>query len=535
MAVDPAKQKPQLVKDFWPRFKRGAVLLIILLQLLILLILALALGYLGYFKDHLILAVSILVGQAVLSTAAALVIYRFVSTPLRHLLTALVRIAGEPTVLPPPNPNTASFQKNGFKPVLQTLYQLAADAPDTSQTPVAPSVEPLAHDTSATSALTPTPAAAARTSLENALDTTICGFVTMDQNRTITYANKATPIRVSTDGVQSLDLIFNENNTIERWWDECDASAVHAEKTWSRVPNKLPNEEGRRFFDIIASYNKGAEAEMVITLIDRTLLYEVGEEELDFIAFAAHELRGPITVIRGYIDVLQGELDQALQDDQKELFRRIEVSATRLSGYINNILNTSRYDRRHLRMHLAETTMKAVYDTIADDMQLRATSQNRLLTVAIPDGLPTVAADTASLGEVFSNIIDNAIKYSNEGGTVTVSAASKGDTVEFIVEDRGIGMPGNVVNNLFQKFYRSHRSRETVAGTGIGLYISKAIVESHGGTIAVRSEDGRGSVFIVALPTYKMVADKLQAGNNGNEAVINREGSWIKNHTMYRG
>ena len=274
---------------------------------------------------------------------------------------------------------------------------------------------------------------------------------------------------------------------------------------------------------------------MVVTLVDRTHLYQVGEEELDFIAFAAHELRGPITVIRGYIDVLSDELSTTLQEDQKELFRRLAVSANRLSGYVNNILNTSRYDRRHLRMHLNETTVSDVYDTIRDDMALRASSQGRLLNVTIPEGLPTIAADTASLGEVFGNLIDNAIKYSNEGGSINVSASSKGDTIEWTVEDHGIGMPSSVVSNLFQKFYRSHRSRETVAGTGIGLYISKAIVESHGGTISVRSEDGHGSTFIVTLPTYKMVADKIKQDNNGNEALISSNGSWIKNHNMYRG
>jgi signal transduction histidine kinase len=97
-------------------------------------------------------------------------------------------------------------------------------------------------------------------------------------------------------------------------------------------------------------------------------------------------------------------------------------------------------------------------------------------------------------------------------------------------------MPGNVVSNLFHKFYRSHRSRETVSGTGIGLYISKAIVESHGGKISVRSVEGEGSTFTFSLPIYSTVADKLQAGNNSNESLIDRnDGSWIKNHAMFRG
>jgi len=528
--MKPIKPTNQLVKDFWPRFKRGAVVLIMTLQLLILVALAALLNSTGFFADSPLAFTATLVAQAILGVVASLIIYRFIARPIKHLLAALVHVAGEPTTSAPPNPNEKTFEKTGLKPVLQTIYQLASDVKDP--------LEDTTHTSTpvvATPSTTTTTKAPETSIVTTALDQAICGFVVMSPERAIIYASKATPIRVDTNGVQSLDLLFNSGDTLEKWWDECEQSAVHAEKTWPRVPNKLPNEENRRFFDVVASYNKGTASEMVITLIDRTHLYEIGEQELDFIAFAAHELRGPITVIRGYIDVLFDELGDTIQEDQKELFRRLNVSATRLSGYINNILNTSRFDRRHLKMHLSETNLKDVYSLIQDDMSLRASAQNRVLSVAIPDGLPTIAADSASLGEVFSNLIDNAIKYSNEGGVINVTAASKGDMVELSVEDHGIGMPSSVVSNLFQKFYRSHRSRETVAGTGIGLYISKAIVESHGGTISVRSEDGHGSIFTVSLPTYKMVADKLKAGDNGNEAVMGSTKSWIKNHNMYRG
>lgn len=533
MAVEPHKLRPQLVKDFWPRFKRGAVGLIILLQLLILVALAALLNSAGFFKDNPLGFVATLIAQSILGVVASLIIYRFVAKPIKYLLAALVHVAGEPTNVTPPNPNEEHFERSGLKPVLQTVYQLASDIKDP--------IDEAANERAALRAGTPNGLAPSATvsqsaaAVQQALDQALCGFVVFNKDRIITYANKATPIKVATDGTQSLSLLFNEKDSLSDWWDHCTETAVHAEKTWPRIPNKLPNEEDRRFFDIIATYDKGAENEMVLTLIDRTHLYQVGEEELDFIAFAAHELRGPITVIRGYIDVLQDELSDVLADDQKELFRRLAVSANRLSGYINNILNTSRYDRRHLRMHLSETTINDVYDTIRDDMDLRASSQNRMLNVVLPDGLPTIAADTASLGEVLGNLIDNAIKYSNEGGIINVNARSLGDTVEIAIEDHGIGMPGSVVSNLFQKFYRSHRSRETVAGTGIGLYISKAIVESHGGAISVRSEDGHGSTFTVSLPTYKMVADKLKADDNKNETLINSDGSWIKNHSMYRG
>jgi signal transduction histidine kinase len=524
-------QNPKMAKDFWPKFSRGAAILIIFLQILILVAVAALLYFMGFFYSNPLAFASTLVAQTILGVVASAIIYKFVARPIKDLLAAIIHVGGEPTTTTPPNPNDKRFEKNGFKNVLQTIYQLAAN--DTTPA-VVETADTRVASTPAVVASVPAPTTSPSALIEKALNETICGFVVMNHEREITYSNKAAPIQINQDGVSSLTLLFNGEDTLENWLTEVEANAVHAEKTWARIPDKLPDEENRRFFDVIASYDKGAESEVVLTLIDRTNLYNVGEQELDFIAFAAHELRGPITVIRGYLDVLEDELKDVLKEDQEELFRRLTVSANRLSGYINNILNTSRYDRRHLKMHLAETSVMDVYDTIRDDMQMRASAQNRMLAVNIPDGLPTIAADTASLSEVFGNLIDNAIKYSNEGGAINVSASVKGDLVEILIEDHGIGMPGNVVSNLFQKFYRSHRSRETVAGTGIGLYISKAIVESHGGNISVRSEEGKGSTFIVSLPTFTSVADKLKAGDN-NEQLIEKNDGWIKNHSMYRG
>ncbi|RWZ78636.1 MAG: HAMP domain-containing histidine kinase [Candidatus Microsaccharimonas sossegonensis] len=527
MAVN---KQQKFAKDFWPYVYRVVATVIITSQLIVLLVIAVILYLFGFYETNLVAFAAILLAEAVLGTVSSVAIYKLVAQPMKDMLAAVIHVSGEPTATTPPNPNDARYEQTGFKDVLQTIYGLASSDSDKHTTILSSATDAPAPITA------PVPAVKlAATMLENALNETNCGFVVMNHQRNITFANKAAPLSVDTNGVTSLSLIFNGRETLDAWLEECDKNAVHAEHTWSRIADKLPEEDNRRFFDVIASYDKGAESEVVLSLIDRTHLYEVSEQELDFIAFAAHELRGPITVIRGYLDVLEDELKDVLKDDQIELFHRLTVSANRLSGYINNILNTSRYDRRHLKMHLAETTVNEVYDTIKDDMKLRASAQNRLLAINIPSDLPTIAGDTASLSEVFGNLIDNAIKYSNEGGSIIVSAAQKGDMVEIYVEDHGIGMPTSVIGNLFQKFYRSHRSRETVAGTGIGLYISKAIVESHGGNISVRSEDGRGSTFTVSLPTYTSVADKLKAGDNSNEGLIEHGEGWIKNHSMYRG
>lgn len=509
------KKVPKQANQFWPYFSKAIYFTVVMSQIAVAGIVTLFLiTFQIIVVDSIVFWVTCgLVTLVLLIVNVAIVVYA--TRPIKDLMAAIIHVSGEKGPSTPPNPNTKRNEKTGFKDALQTIYELSSGNTKT--------------DNSLTTTKT------SLTDVNSALDMTTSGFVAFDSRRNIIYANKAAPVHTNTDGKTTLDLLFNGKNTLDAWLDDCSEHAVHAENIWTRVPDRLPNQENRRFFDVMASYQKGANPETVLTLIDRTSTYIVDEESLDFIAFAAHELRGPITVIRGYLDVLNDELDSVLQDDQHELFRRLIVSSNRLSGYINNILNTSRFDRRHLKVHLVEDSLANIYDMISDDMQLRAGSQNRLLAVHIPADLPTIAVDRASMSEVLGNLIDNAIKYSNEGGAVNVTAKLAGNFVEIAVEDHGIGMPESVVSQLFQKFYRSHRSRETVAGTGIGLYISKAIVESHGGNISVRSEDGRGSTFTVSIPTYASVADKLKSSDNSNEGLISAGNGWIKNHSMYRG
>lgn len=455
----------------------------------------------------------IFVASALLIATVNIWLFWMLSRPFKALVQTVVMISGAPTVKTPANPNEQTFASDGFKEILQTLYELA-----TAQS------EPIIDKSSDD-----------KDPLHIGLDQTSTGIVVFDENRQIVYSNSKAPVRINRKGDKFIDVLFPETDTLEQWLDDRKEKSVRAENIWTRIANKAPGERNRRIYDVVASYQRGSSAETVLTFFDRTDTYAPEEDDLDFISFAAHELRGPITVIRGYLDVLDEELKPVLQNDQTELMQRLIVSSNRLSSYINNILNASRYDRRHFKIHLSEENLSSIYKSISDDMQLRAISQNRLLTIDIPDTLPTIAADKNSVGEVLSNLIDNAIKYSNEGGQVTVKARPISRFIEVQVIDRGIGMPSSVLPNLFHKFYRSHRSRETVAGTGIGLYISKAIVESHGGSIEVRSTESEGSTFSFTIPIYSTVADKIKAGNNSNEALIEHGSGWIRNHSLYRG
>ncbi len=363
------------------------------------------------------------------------------------------------------------------------------------------------------------------------------GIIILNAKREVVYANEQAPTKITPGGRREIDLSFSATQ-LNAWLTECESNKVSAEVTWTRLRNRFADDEKKlRFYDVIASYHKDGRdnVETVLLTIERTKAYSLDEEDLDFIALAAHELRGPITVIRGYLEVLAKELHSKLSVDELALLNRLSVSANRLGTYINNTMNASRYDRRHLKLYLQEHNLSDIYRNIEEDLQLRAKTQNRTLTAHIPKDLPTIAADRNTLQEVITNLVDNAVKYSNESGVISVGAKSDGKFIEVWVKDDGIGIPSSIIDHIFDKFYRSFRSRESTAGTGLGLYLSKAIVESHGGVMNVISQEGHGSTFSFTVPIYSAVAEKLKASDNSNEGIIEDSSSWIKNHGRVRG
>ena len=496
------------MRDFWRIHRNKVATISVLVQLLVALSVIAIMIILQVRLDVFLIA-TIVISLLIISTATNFAVLSFAMIPLRDLSTALVNAAGQKIDQKLPNPSNKEYKATGFSDMLLSIYK---EHTETSS-----------DKTSATD------------ELASALNLTSTGIIILDKNNGVIFANRAAPISLDAKGAYHFDLLFDDGTDLIEWLNQHRTDNVRARKIWLRVPNKVIGQEERRIFNITVDFEQGNTADAIITAYDETEIYQPEDDDLDFISFAAHELRGPITVIRGYLDVLALELDSKLEPDQKELFQRLIVSGNRLSGYINNILNTSRYDRRHLKLQLHEDSLATIYETISDDMELRARSQHRSLSVNIPSDLPTVAADRSSVSEVLSNLIDNAIKYSDEGGAVRVTARAKGKHVEVSVADNGIGIPASVINNLFHKFYRSHRSRETVAGTGIGLYLSKAIIESHGGTIGVSSIEGQGATFTFTLPIYAAVSDKLHDADNSNTEIISAGNSWIKNHTKYTG
>lgn len=317
------------------------------------------------------------------------------------------------------------------------------------------------------------------------------------------------------------------------WLHQSKTRRIQEVHRWSMAI--LKNGDQLSACDVLVHYNNhdSNDYELVVLLIDRTDEYEHQEKQMEFISLAAHELRGPITVMRGLINILEDETVDQLSDEHKNLITRMAVSSRQLAGYVDNILNVSRIDRDGFAVNASEASWQNIISQATNDLGIRARAHKRKLEVNIPKNLPTVAVDQSIIMHVINNLVDNAIKYSPENGTVKISATTKENTVETTIQDFGIGIPANVVDNLFTKFYRSHKSKQLVSGTGLGLYLCKAIIEAHGGNIWVRSSEGVGTTFGFTIPTYESVAAQLKSGNN-EEGIVRGSHGWIKNHALYR-
>ncbi|HEX6461984.1 MAG TPA: HAMP domain-containing sensor histidine kinase [Candidatus Saccharimonadales bacterium] len=512
------------IADFYKRHFATYVAVVALLQIVIITLLTLV-AWMAY-------DLKVLEGYTLILTAASLALVleigvgvlmlNFFGKPLNILTNAISNVSKQSNDTLPPNVNKKRYERSGLKALVQTIYELSvASFQGVLQSPNDGSKQQSSD----------------HSVLKSIMELMPSDLVILDSKRSISFYHGTSGLKQTTSGSMELALQFEPANDFEHWLDDCRKNKLRDTRIWKRVANSVQGTENRKVYDVIVHYEKNVspDVETVLLLIDRTADYARDEDDMDFIALAAHELRAPITVIRGYLDVLTDELAPALSADQKELMARVQVSAERLSGYINNILNVSKFDRAHLKLHLREDTIAGIFRELVQDLSLRAYTLNRHLTFRIPKGLPTVAADRSSISEVITNLVDNAIKYSKDSGEIIIAASVSGNFVELTVQDFGVGMPSNVVGNLFNKFYRSHRSRQQVTGTGLGLYISKAIMESHGGKIWVTSTEGEGSTFGIMLPIYATVADKLKAGHNGNEQIIESSNGWIKNHSMYRG
>lgn len=333
-----------------------------------------------------------------------------------------------------------------------------------------------------------------------------------------------------------VDLEFQSDFTLESWIKDCAANKATDTAYWRRVRVHVKEPEvAVRQCDVAGYYNRDNPSgiEFIITLFDHTEIYNKDESNMNYIALAVHELRTPLTIMRGYVEALQEDMQGKLDGETAVFMNRLQASAKQLSSFVNNILNVARISENQLTVKMAEEKWPEIVNHAVEDMNMRAKALGKNISLEMPATLPTVGADRTTIYEVLTNLLDNALKYSGKSLNIKVTVGLTQDgLIETVVEDKGVGIPSGVMPTLFEKFHRNHRNRGEISGTGLGLYISKAIVNAHGGDIWVKSKEDEGTRVGFTLKPFTQLAEEEKNGNN--EGMVRTAHGWIKNHSLYR-
>ena len=244
-------------------------------------------------------------------------------------------------------------------------------------------------------------------------------------------------------------------------------------------------------------------------LINHFIFYKKAErtkqlEEIDrlkdeFISMAAHELRAPVTALIGYLEMLASEISPEEKEKIKDDLETLNILIGDLNNLINELLDVSRIEQGRLKIEIAEVNINEIIGNVIK-LMIPSAAQKGLVINFAPANIPLTKSDPNRVRQVVTNLISNSIKYTIKG-QVDITATLKDKTIVIEVKDTGIGIPGEEIAKLFSKFHRVQDAQtKEVRGTGLGLWITKEIVELLSGKISVESIYGTGTKFTFTLP-----------------------------------
>ncbi|ABE53254.1 sensor histidine kinase [Methanococcoides burtonii] len=230
---------------------------------------------------------------------------------------------------------------------------------------------------------------------------------------------------------------------------------------------------------------------------------DANKSKSEFLANMSHELRTPLNSIIGFSDVISNESHGSLNELQKKFISNVISNGKHLLNIINDILSASQIETGKMELHISEFHVSESINEIEVLMIPIASEKNIELKFNIDIGMPNIRADATKFEQIIYNLVNNAIKFTNEGEKVEIRGEISDDFVHISVKDSGIGISPDDQNKLFTPFFQvdSSNTRE-YGGTGLGLAIVKKYVEMHGGKVWVESEVGKGSTFGFRMPTY---------------------------------
>ncbi|MHB8458528.1 MAG: sensor histidine kinase [Candidatus Limnocylindrales bacterium] len=241
-----------------------------------------------------------------------------------------------------------------------------------------------------------------------------------------------------------------------------------------------------------------------LVLEDVSELRRLQRIRTEFIDNLSHELRTPLTTVSLLAETLSRDADaaaEAVPARMRDRIGKIEIETGHLVQMVNELLDLSRIESGRALALLDDVDLGRLAEASVERLRLFAERQRVRFEIVVEPDLPLVRGDEDRLGQVLVNLLHNAVKFSPNGGEVTVRAGTDGATVAVSVEDRGIGIPKASLDRVFERFYKVDRARvRSGGGTGLGLAIARHVVEQHGGRIRVESREGRGSTFTFELP-----------------------------------
>jgi len=235
--------------------------------------------------------------------------------------------------------------------------------------------------------------------------------------------------------------------------------------------------------------------------VSNTILRRLDKAKDEFVSMASHQLRTPLTSVKGYISmVIEGDAGK-ITDPQKKLLDEAFSSSERMVHLINDFLNVSRIQNGKFLIEKYPTDLSKVVGQEIDSLKPSALSRNLEFVYNPPKDFPIIDVDEGKVRQVVINFADNALYYAREGSKVAIDLSVDGDDALFTVIDTGIGVPSDEQEQLFTKFYRASNARkQRPDGTGVGLYLAKKIIDAHDGKIVFESVEGKGSTFGFRLP-----------------------------------
>lgn len=251
--------------------------------------------------------------------------------------------------------------------------------------------------------------------------------------------------------------------------------------------------------------NREGETEMIILLNDISRYKELEQKKNEFISMTAHELRTPLTAIKGYMSmIIQGDAGP-LNEKQDRYFGRVYSSVERLVGLVEDLLNVVRIEEKRMVFNIKPAPLQNLAKEVMFDFKQKALQKGIALDFKTNNQLKNVLVlmDSDRTKQILSNLVDNAIKYTHRNGKISIKLYKdgKGKYVVTEVEDNGVGIPPSQIENVFDKNYRVNNPLSNQAGGyGLGLYITRSLVEQQNGEIWVKSAEGRGSIFSFSVP-----------------------------------